>query len=529
MRFLGQSISTHTTRSAQRLAPLLALLAVVACRRPDSTTTPAAPAPSPAPAAATSTLTAAPLPLAATGSTAVDVLLLAVAPDRDAQACDDALSQAIPAMGSLPGAVHVHTMARDGEARMVVRFGAAPSQDAAVQAVTRAWNVSKGAFGDTTIAASTPGAHAQLAEVFLADGGRGAATKAAHEAEASLGAALTHATRLHTAGVVRPSVTVLPLAPAMHREGLSTRRLVDALRAAPANLATLAALQAWLHEQTIVAGGQPRPLETFVTTAAAQGEPLRDARDGRVVVTALLADGVGQRDEAAWIQQEASWHNTLETAPGLTVHTLRLSSAARFEWWGSETPRALAERFQRARLTPDCIGMLAISGRDGVPETLDREGQTGQLWTVWLIAAPADIEAVARAATPLLAEGGHPVHRLTATDDASLAWLRGGAGPARLTRIDPALARQRKAVSSDLALAAELLTRALPLSTSGPLPLWLSLPGGSLDSDRLQLPIAASQGPLLPLGELLSLPGPGPAVQIERNDGTRITAPRESP
>ena len=529
MRFLGLPISPKTRASVLRGAQLLTVLGMFACGRTARPAAAPAATASAVPAVAAPTAPSTPLASPPTATEAVDVLLLAVAPHLDALGCDAALSQVIPTLGSLSGAIHVHSMARDGEARIVVRFGAVASQDAAMQAVTGAWTAAKGAFGDTTIAASTPGARAQLAEVFLADAGRAAATTAAHAAQASLSAALSHETRLHMAGTVRPCVTVLPLAPSLHREGLSTRRLVDALRGAPANLTTLLALQSWLHDQTIVAGGQPRPLETFVTTAAAQGEPLRDARDGRVVVTALLADGVGQRDEAAWIQQEGVWHSALQTPPGVSVHTLRLSSAARFEWWGSETPRALAERFQRARLTPDCIGMLAMSGRDGVPEALDREGQTGQLWTVWLIAAPADIEAVAQAATPILAEGGHPVQRLTATDDPSLAWLRSGPGPAKRTRIDPAAARQRGALGADLALAADLLARPLPLATAGPLPLWLSLPAGALDSDRLQLPIATSQGPLLPLGELLALPGPGPAQQIERNDGTRVTAPQESP
>ena len=506
-----------TLSSIWMRAACVAAVALASCARPARAPALApapvrAPAPAPAPGPA-------PTPVPDAAAAPVDVLVLARAPALDAKACDAALTRTIADLRKLPGVAHVSSAARDGEARLIVRFFAAASPDAATQAVRKAFAATP-AFAETTLEAVVPAARARAAEVFIAEKGRAAATDLAQAAVTSFPAAIPVVTRTSLAGVVRSYLTLLPLAPGMHRNGLSIGTLARQLRdAAPADQG-LQAVQAWLktHAADLPAGHAPMTLDRFVLAAVAEGEPVREARDGRVTVTALLADGKPQGDETTWIRGEMAWRQTQMLPVGTSVHTLRLSSSARFELVGTEPAAKLAERFQRARMVKDCIGMLAVSGRDGIPESLDVEGRTGHLWTVWLIAAPADIEAVAAAAQPLLADGPWQVQRLTQDVEPAAHWLTARL-PAERAVVDPAAAARLGAQAGDLALAARLLEGPLPLGTLAGLPAWLSLPVGALADDRLRMPLAGAHAEVVPLGDVLHMPDPTAETRIDRIDG----------
>jgi len=497
------------------------LLAVLGCSRPP-------PAPEPqhtsarAPEGAPAPASAAP-PVAAAAAAPVDVLVLARAPALDATACDNALVRAIADLRSLPGVTHVASAARSGQARVVVRYAAAASAQAATDAVRRVFAATP-AFAESTVEAVFPAARARAAEVFVDEKGRAAAADLAEAAALTFHAAVPVATRTSLAGVVRTSLTLLPLAPAMHRNGLSMGTLARQLRDVTPGDAGLPALQAWLKTHPADVSSGRFTLDHFVLAALMQGEPLRDARDGRVAVTAVLADGKPRGDDTAWIRGEIAWRQAQRLPAGASIHSLRLSSAARFELTGTGDATGLLERFQRARMVKDCIGMLAISGRDGIPESLDVDARSGRLWTVWLIAAPADIEAVAVAAQPLLAGAPWRVQRLTNDADPATRWLTAARLPGSAV-IAQATAARLGVQAGDLALAARLLEGPLSLGRLAGLPAWLSLPVGDLADDRLRVPLAGPQGSVVPLGDLLEILSDAGEMLIEHGTATAAGAP----
>lgn len=492
---------------------------------------------------------------------AADVLVLAYAPGLDAEAVDETLRPLAVALRALAGVERVVTRSGPGYARIVVRFDTKGAKGAAaVEAVLAAWRAAPPA-GFATPQADVIGRGARTLGALeqAAAGGRLEATRYA-DAHADAATRLAKsATRSHLAGAVRPVLALRTSPPALASYGVAMDDLhviltdwltqTSPLLPAPPVDGGPAAAQALTVARHWTANGEklaPAPLDRLADVSLEQGEPLREARNGRAATTFWLLDGLptGEANDidAAIRQLGRDSKDVFKPA------TQAFSGAYRFilvapEGKEPEGQDALSERLHELRLKNEWIVALnAFSGQDGVPEALDVDAHNGRRWTVWASIATADVGSVIFGIREALAAGGWDVHVLSEQTDTALAWAldawgtggavisaddaavlapnignvalraqagRGKAGlrqgpqpglaPVTWRKIDPKALLATKLAPNVAQRFANTLVGAQPVGWWHDTPVWLGLPVGDLAATVGQTPLnwqgGAGSGP----------------------------------
>lgn len=512
----------------------------------------------------------------------VDVLVLADAPVLDPTAGSAVLASVTTAWRALPGVAHVYTRALDGQLRAVVRFSPGTPPARARDAVQQAWQAqSPQSVASPRIQAIGRSARTRLAISVLAPGGRQEATAQIAAHGASVLQAVEGVTRLAVAGAVRPFLQVEALAPELQANHLALTDLAQALRMPLAPVAApdpVRALRDALSEVKL--GAKPlTKLAKLVSFAPGIGEPVREARNGHLPVSAILLDAAPQQTDGALVTASSAWRRAAQRAqefPGTDLHPQFIGNAYRYALSARDTPEAIADlsqRLQAVRLVPDVVSVFATQGTDGIPETLDVAGSGGRIWTVWVGASAPQMEVVLGAVHDRLASGadGKPgpwlVHPLATDWDTALGWLldtqASGAllasapdpsqlGPAigavsGVIQRSPAvwqvrsgpsrhapgptwarlqLAKARTVPADAVALAQSLTQGPLWLGDQAGVAIWLALPGGVRQAQQANVPVASLPGqapgvigPQVTLGELTQLPTTEPVLDRVDIDG----------
>lgn len=409
---------------------------------------------------------------------AVDVLVLAPAPALDPAAVDEALRPVIPVLRSLPRVERVLTRATLGQGRLLVRFAAGTPPGQAADGVRRTWQTQPPrGFATPVVAPIARGARARIALQVLADAGRPEATRLAETLAPSLLGHNPHASRVHLAGTVRTAALVDVLAPALRQNDLDLLQVSTAVHKACAQAepdpgATLAPLRKALTTVQVsrhrAPGAQALPARSaadLVAVTRATSEPVREARNGQLPVTVLLADGGDQTDDAVIAKGEGALRREAaqpgRLSAGVQVHPAALAAAYRFvlQLRPERTPEGLTDlsnRLQAVRQIPEITGMLAIQGHDGVPEALDVDARGGSAWTVWVVAPAAEVEVVLGHVREKLSDGPWQAHLLSPHLDTGMAWLLGAWATSGALASAPDAARLPEAIGSAAKLLASL-------------------------------------------------------------------------
>lgn len=499
----------------------------------------------------------------------VDVLVRVDAPTLTPAQAAEALRPAQLAWQALPGVEHVFLRALEGEARAVVRFSPGTPPGRAVAVVRQAWPTPPlDTLGTPTLAAIGRAARARMAVSVLAPGGRQEATAQVANAAASLLATVPGAQRLSVAGAVRPFLTLEPLAPTLEANHQDLKTLRDTLTQPLALPAGVDAARAVLAQVQLPARVSLAQVASFLPGL---GEPVREARNGHLPVTAILLDASPQQTDAPLVASSNAWRrDPLRTQEfrGTDLHPQFIGSTYRYALWAREAPESaddLGKRLQMVRELPEVSSVFAVQGVDGVPELLDREGEAGRVWTVWIAASAPQMEVVLQAVEQRLTrtEAGRPapwrVHPLAADWDTALGWLLGQQGSAAMlatapdsARLAPTLASVVQAVlraqpmaevrtgpqkqppgplwarlkpgappvpADLLALTQRLTLGPQPLRTQGNVPIWLGLPGGERQAQQGNLPIVQRPGARVLWSDLQQLPSAEPVLQQVAVDG----------
>lgn len=513
---------------------------------------------------------------------AVDVLVLADAPVLDPTAGAAVLAPLTTAWRALPGVVHVYTRALDGQLRAVVRFSPGTPPERARASVQQAWQAQQPeSVAVPRIQAIGRSARTRLAISVLAPGGRQEATAQIAAYGAAVLQAVEGVTRLSVAGAVRPFLQVEALAPELQGNHLALTDLVQALLVPLTGVAAtdpVAAVRSALSEVKL--GNQPDSpkIARVVSFAPGIGEPVREARNGHLPVTALLFDAAPQQTDGALVTASNTWRRDPARAKefaGTDLHTQFIGNAYRYALRCRDKPEAIAalsQRLQAVRLVPDVVSVFATQGTDGIPETLDVDGNGGQVWTVWVGASAPQMEVVLRGVHDRLAldADGKPgpwlVHPLPADWDTALGWLlntqasgallasapnpgllapvigavssviqRSAAvwqvrsGPARHPP-GPLWARLQQDTARTLpadavALAQGLTQGAKWLGEQAGVAIWLALPGGVRQAQQVNIPVARQTQPgskaqrTVSLGDLQQPPSTEPVLDRVDVDG----------
>lgn len=587
---------------------LVTMLALAACGR--------APAPTAkvlAPGVPTRPAPAAPLPLAQPGGpqplaelttadshwpaeTPVDVLVLADAPTLDPAGTEAALAPAVSAWRALGGVERVYTRAMEGQIRAVVRFSAGTAPSSAADAVRAAWQrTTQTATATPRIETLARGARVRLLVTVLAPAGRPEATRWVADRGAAWLAAMPGLTRAGVAGAVRPYLLLEPLAPGLDGNGLDLERLVARLMTLPepAPAATspdsavdllkrLTVPRNTLMNNAIPATQDKTPateLARLVSFMPGAGEPVREARNGKLAVTALLGHAAANVSDASLAAQDSAWRRQPELvqalAGGWDLRGQMVSTAHRFALVAPpgvppEAVESLAQRLQKVRELPEVTSVVAMQGTDGIPEGIDVDAGAGRRWTVWIAGSFADSALTISSAIELLRGPSWQVQPLPADWDTALGWMLGVSGTTGLLasapapdRLPPAMAtigrlihetstvavvqngpqrrppeprwsrlaqveaRQAALRPDTLALAQDLVLAPRFLRLFAGKPLWLGLPRDERSAQQGNLPVARSQNRSWKLGELQQLPASEPVLErigVDQRPAAWLTA-----
>lgn len=391
----------------------------------------------------------------------VDILVVAEAPGLAATEVDALTRPTLKLWRAAAGVSQVFSRASAAEFRAVVRFDPGAKPSAARALVADLWQkLPNDKLGPLRLEAIARGARAQQVLMIVAAGGRAQATVAAQGPLQQWAAQLPKATRAHIVGAVRPYLVADLISPSIRNSELDFAQILDALpkalgksRVAPTDAAADEGLRTELASMKLprhqTAGAQTLPpvgLDQVLAVTRAVGEPTREARNGQVPMTALLADGGFAPADAGMGAADTAWrrkpYNIKLLGSGVELFPVALSHAYRFALWlrpgqKMETLAELSARLQKTRLGPEMTGMFAMQGQDGIPESIDVEGQAGRVWTVWVVLSTPDMEMALRAALDRLGDGAWKAHLLTDSFDSALGWLTESAGTAGMFVTSP--------------------------------------------------------------------------------------------
>jgi multidrug efflux pump subunit AcrB len=499
----------------------------------------------------------------------VDVLVLVDAPTLSPAQGAQALRAVEGAWQTLPGVEHVFARALEGELRAVIRFSSGTPPQRAQEAVRKAWLAQPPQdVGTPRLAAIGRGARARMAVSVLAPGGRQEATAQILAAGSTLLTAVPGTQRLSIAGAVRPFLTIEPLAPTLQANHQDLAHVRDALQQPMPAGGTVDAVRAALTQVKL----PPQvPLPQIVSFAPGIGEPVREARNGHLPVTALVLDASPQQTDGPLVTACNGWRRDPARAQdfhGTDLHPQFIGNTYRYALWARdvpETPDAFAQRLQALRQLPEITSVFATQGTDGIPELLDRDGEGGRVWTVWVAASAPQMEVVLQAVHQRLSRtaddqpGPWLVHPLAADWDTSLGWLLGTQASGALlavaadaTRLGPTIGAVAEAVQRNpavwqirtgpqkqapgplwarhkpgapplppdlLALAQRLTLGPQLLTVQAGVPIWLGLPGGERQAQQGNVPVLAQGAKQVILSDLQQLPSTEAVLQQVAVDG----------
>ncbi|MSP91980.1 MAG: hypothetical protein EXR79_09315 [Myxococcales bacterium] len=524
------------------------------------------------------------------------MLLLAAAPGLDAAQADETMRSVVSALHVQDGVEAVLSRAAGGEVRVAVRFAPGTSAAKALTLTTETWNAAPPpGFAAPRLEPIARGARARSAWFVVARAGRPAATATLDRLLPGFAAAPHGIARFHLAGAVRPMLTLELQPPPMRDAGVglhAVREAIDRLLTTKAamggvlnGVASAAALRivttnTSAERVTRAYAGKlpPASLGLLVAVLEGSGEPTREARNGHLPVTVLLADAgtaTPPAEVTAFEQAVRSHPDVVQAAgagdqwlPAAVGSAYRFAVAAR-SGAQPEPLDAWSRRLQAVREVEGLTGMLAMQGADGVPESLDVDAAHGRLWTVWVMASGPGLDVTLRDVQAKLSEGPWQATALSAEWDTGLGWVLGAVGtlglvvaapdgtqlaaavqsagstlkrvaavasveagparlasPARLTRLERKATAESAVAAADFSDALDLLEGPQRVGTFAGVPVWLALPHGERAVGRAALPLGwrdvenedSAELKAWTLGDFERLPDPTPTLDRVRLD-----------